>query len=191
MDKINFITEIDFLILDWIAQNMRCAFLDFIMPVLTSLANAGIIWIILAAVLLIIPKTRKLGVVLSIALVCDLLLCNVLLKPLVHRIRPYDLKEGIELIIKKPHDYSFPSGHSAASFTSAFALLFIGAEKRYWIPSMVLSVIIAFSRLYLYVHYPTDVIAGLFIGLLCGFIGAIIVKTIIKYRKKKTDKKQG
>ncbi len=184
------ILDFDFFLLDLIAENLRCPFLDFLMPAVTSLGNAGVIWIILAAVLLVIPKTRRLGAAIAVALVLDLVLCNLLLKPIVARIRPYDLREGIELIIKKPSDYSFPSGHTAASFTSVFAMLFFGAKKRFWIPAAALASTIAFSRLYLYVHYPTDVLGGIFVGLVCGICGTLIVKAFIRLKNKKSGEER-
>ena len=147
------------------------------MCAITRLGDAGIIWILLCIVLLILPKTRKSGVVLMAALLVDLVVCNVILKPLVHRIRPFDVKTGIELLVKRPTDYSFPSGHTAASVASVMAL-YLAGEKKIWVPALVLAVLIAFSRLYLYVHYPTDVLGGMIIGIAAGAIGYWLVKKV-------------
>ena len=116
-------------------QNIHTPWLDKIMVAITSLGNAGILWIVLAAVLLIIPKTRKAGLCMAIALILDLLITNCLLKNLVARTRPYDVANFTDLIVKKPTDYSFPSGHTAASFTAVTAL-FMRKEKllvNFWI----------------------------------------------------------
>ena len=126
---------------------------------------------------LLIPKMRKTGVVMAAALIIDLLLCNVLLKNFVARTRPYDVNTGIQLLVAKLRDYSFPSGHTAASFASATALYFAG-EKKLWKPALVLACLIAVSRLYLYVHYPTDVLGGVVIGIIAGYLGYRLVKVL-------------
>ena len=160
-----------------VLQTIHNPVLDTIMCAITRLGDAGIIWILLCIVLLILPKTRKSGVVLMAALLVDLVVCNVILKPLVHRIRPFDVKTGIELLVKRPTDYSFPSGHTAASIASVMAL-YLAGEKKIWVPALVLAVLIAFSRLYLYVHYPTDVLGGMIIGIAAGAIGYWLVKKV-------------
>lgn len=170
-------------ILDMI-QNLRTPFGDVVVPMITKLGNAGILWIILTLILLIIPKTRKTGVVMTVALLVDLLLCNVLLKNLVARTRPFDVNTSVQLLIAKPHDYSFPSGHTAASFASV-AALYLAGEKKLWKPALVVAVLIACSRLYLYVHYPTDIIGGVVFGTLSGYLGYKITEEIEKRRKKR------
>ena len=144
-------------------QKIRTPLLDIFMSNITKLGNAGIVWILLTIVLLLIPKTRKSGLILASALIVDLILCNGILKPLIARIRPFDVNSAIQLIVAKPHDYSFPSGHTAASFTAVMAL-YLAGEKKLWKIALVLAVLIAFSRLYLYVHYPTDVLGGIITG---------------------------
>ena len=110
--------NIELSILDWI-QTLHTPFLDKIMVFITRLGDAGIIWIVLSIVLLLIPKTRKSGAVMVAALVVDVLLCNIVLKNLVARTRPYDVNTGVHLLVAKLHDYSFPSGHTAASFAAS------------------------------------------------------------------------
>ena len=158
-------------------QTMHNPVLDTLMSAITRLGDAGIIWILLCAVLLILPRTRKSGAILMAALLVDLVVCNGILKPLVHRIRPFDVKTGIELLVKRPMDYSVPSGHTAASFTSVMAL-YLAGEKKLWIPTLVLAVLIAFSRLYLYVHYPSDVLGGITVGAAAGALGYWLVKKV-------------
>ena len=170
--------NIELNILDWI-QTLHTPFLDKIMVFITRLGDAGIIWIVLSIVLLLIPKTRKSGAVMVVALVVDVLLCNIVLKNLVARTRPYDVNTGVHLLVAKLHDYSFPSGHTAASFAAVTALFF--AKEKYRYPALVLAVLIAFSRLYLYVHYPTDILGGILVGILCGVIAYLITRKKLKF----------
>ena len=164
----------DLPILDWIQANLQNGFLDVVMPIITMFGDGGIFWIACAVILLCIPKTRKTGLGMGLALIMGLIVCNITLKPLVQRIRPYDFQQEyfqvtIQLLTERMHDYSFPSGHTIASFEAATVLLI--NNKKLGIPAMILAVLIAFSRLYLYVHYPTDVIFSIFAGILFAFIG--------------------
>lgn len=163
-------------------QTIHTPLLDKILAFITSLGNAGIIWIVLAVVLLILPKTRKTGIIVAAALLMDLVLCNLILKNLVARVRPYDVNTAIAILIKKPLDFSFPSGHTAASF-AAMTALFLAKMKKAWIAALVLAVLIAFSRVYFYVHYPTDVLGGAVVGILSGIIGYAIVEKLDKRRR--------
>lgn len=163
-------------ILDWI-QGFHTPMGDTLMTFITSLGDAGKIWIILTIILLVMPKTRKTGVVMAIALILDLILCNGILKNLVARTRPFDVNTSVQLLIAKPHDYSFPSGHTAASFAAVAALYFAG-EKKMCAPALVLAVLIACSRMYLYVHYPTDILGGMAVGILCGYLANKVVQRI-------------
>lgn len=159
----------DMVILDLIQSNIRTGFMDAIMPFITQLGDAGLIWIILSICLIIPKKTRKIGFVMIIALILNGIICNIILKPMLARIRPFDVNTAIKLLINKPRDFSFPSGHTSASFTAASVLFF--RKSKLFVPSLVLAFLISFSRLYLYVHYPSDVLAGLVLGILCGYIG--------------------
>ena len=168
----------DLPILDWIAANLWNPVLDKIMPLVTVLGDAGIFWIACSVILMLIPKTRKAGFSMGLALLMGVVLCNITLKPLIGRIRPYDYQwevygRTIELLIEAEHDFSFPSGHTIASFEAAFALLL--GNKKLGIPAMVLAVLIAFSRMYLYVHYPTDVIASVILGIGLAILATWIV----------------
>ena len=180
MGLFSFLAEkFDLPILDWIAAHLWCPFLDAVMPVITLLGDAGIFWIAIAVVLLFFPKTRKVGLGMGAALIIGLLLCNVTLKPLIARIRPYDYQMQhfgvtIKLLIEAQHDFSFPSGHTIASFEAATVLLI--HNKKAGIPAMVLACLIAFSRLYLYVHYPTDVITSVILGIGIGILGNWLVQ---------------
>lgn len=171
--------QFDLPILDWIAAHLRCGFLDAVMPVITVLGDGGVFWIALAVLLLLIPKYRKVGLGMGAALLIGLLVCNVTMKPLMARIRPYDFQAEhfgrvIDLLISAPHDYSFPSGHTLASFEAATVLTI--HSRKWGIPALILASLIAFSRLYLYVHYPTDVLFAVVMGIGFGFLGNFLVK---------------
>lgn len=157
----------DLPVLDWIAANLWCPFLDAVMPVITHWGDGGIFWIALALVLVCFPRCRQTGISIIFALLLGLLVCNLCLKPLVGRIRPFDyqLLQGkvIPLLIEAPTDFSFPSGHTIASFEAATVLLL--HYKKWGVPAIVLAALIAFSRLYLYVHYPTDVLTSVVLGI--------------------------
>lgn len=192
MDILSYLAEhFDLPVLEWIAAHLHCGFLDGIMPVVTKLGDAGIFWILLSVVLLLIPKYRKAGLSMGIALLIGLVVCNITLKPLIARPRPYDYQlthfgKTIELLIAAPHDFSFPSGHTLASFEAATALLL--HDRKWGICAIVLASVIAFSRLYLYVHYPTDVLFALVMGIAFGFLGTWIVKKLSQ-RFARKDKK--
>jgi len=164
----------DLPVLDWIQATLQSDFMDKFMPFITKFGDHGTFWMIIAAILFILPKTRKTGLGMAIAMMIGLLVCNVTLKPLVGRIRPYDLQLQefgitIQLLGERMHDFSFPSGHTIASFEAAVVLL--KNSKKMGIPAMILAILISFSRLYLYVHYPTDVIASVILGTLFALIG--------------------
>ena len=161
--------SVEFAILDWIQQHLRCGFLDTVLPAVSWICNHGEVWIILAAVLLLRKRDRWVGVSVALALVLDLVCCNLILKPLVDRVRPFAVNTAVELLTAPPLDASFPSG-TAASFAAVFALKASGS--RLWKPALVLAAAIAFSRLYLYVHWPSDVLFGAVLGTALGYAGA-------------------
>lgn len=163
-------------------QRLHTPVLDQIMVWITRMGDAGIIWILFAVALLFFPKTRKAGILVSLALILEALLCNCLLKPLVDRMRPFEMYPAVELLIRPPVDPSFPSGHTAAGFAALTALLF-SKQKRWWTPVFLLAAAIAFSRLYLYVHYPTDVLGGIAAGVLSGCVAGWIVERFDRRRK--------
>ena len=170
-------------ILDWIQSHLRCGFLDAVLPVITRTADHGELWIILALVLLVIRNQRKYGAAVACGLVLDLVSCNLLLKPLVGRIRPFAVNTAVELLVKAPLDASFPSGHTAASFAAVFALKAAGSPL--WKPALAVAVVISFSRLYLYVHWPSDVLAGALLGAAVGWAGARLAEKAGKILEKR------
>ena len=172
----------DLPILEWIQANLQSTLMDTIMPIITLFGEGGIFWIACAVLLLIFPKTRKTGLAMGFALLLGVLVCNVTMKPLIGRIRPYDFQwqefgKEITLLIEAQHDYSFPSGHTIACFEASVVLML--NDKRLGIPALILAVLVSFSRLYLYVHYPTDVIFSVFAGTLFAFIGNALAGKVI------------
>ena len=164
----------DLPILDWIAANLWCPIFDTVMPVITMFGDGGIFWIAISLILLFTKKYRKVGLGMAFALSMGLLVCNIILKPGVARIRPYDFQmeyfaKEITLIAGGMHDFSFPSGHTIASF-EACTVLMLG-NRKFGIPATILAILVAFSRLYLYLHYPTDVIVSMVLGTIFGILG--------------------
>lgn len=171
----------DLPVLDWIAQHLQCGFLDAVMPVITKLGDAGIFWIAMALVLMVFPRTRRIGLSMGIAMAIGLVACNLIMKPAFGRIRPYDYQlehygKTIPLLISAQHDFSFPSGHTLASFEAATALTL--GKWKWGIPALILACLIAFSRLYLYVHYPTDVLFSVIMGVGFAFVARFLAKKI-------------
>lgn len=176
----------DLPILDWIQANLACPLLDFLMPLITALGDAGIIWIIVSVILLFHRGHRRTGMVMAAALLMGLVICNLGMKPLFQRIRPYDYQlqhygRVIALLIEAETDFSFPSGHTIASFEAATVLLL--RNKKWGVPALILAVVIAFSRLYLYVHYPTDVLCSVILGVAIGYAGNALADKIPIYKK--------
>jgi undecaprenyl-diphosphatase len=143
-------------------QGIHNPVLDKIMVAVSLLGNAGILWIVIGIILLIPQKYRKLGIEMLVSLAVAHVIGNVILKNLVARDRPCWIDPTVPLLLTNPSDYSFPSGHSMIAFAGSVILLL--NDKRIGIPAVLLAVVIAFSRLYNFVHFPTDVLAGILIG---------------------------
>ena len=164
--------QTDFRILDWIQANLRSPWLDWLAPKITFLCEKGWFWILLTLIFLIWKKHRRCGITMLIGLLLGAVIGSVLLKPLVARPRPCWINQDISILIPIPKDYSFPSGHSLISFVSSVILLLY--DRRIGIPAVILAAFIALSRLYLYVHFPTDVLTGTLLGILLAFLAARI-----------------
>lgn len=154
--------SLDWTILHWIQSTLVCPAMDFLMPNITLLGNGGAIWLLAAVVMLITKRYRKYGIFMIVGLALGLLIGNIFLKPLIARPRPCWIDTSVKLLITNPTDYSFPSGHTLSSVIGAAILT--KANRKFGLAAIPLAVLIAFSRLYLYVHYPTDVLAAAILG---------------------------
>lgn len=159
-----FLAELDGNVLLWLQEYIRQEWMHGFWKGITSLGDSGIFWIALSLLLVILKPTRRIGITALMALAIGALITNVALKNLVARIRPYEVVGGLTLLIERQSDFSFPSGHTCASFAAA-GVYWRMMPKKYSVPLLILAVLIAFSRLYVGVHYPSDVLAGMLIGL--------------------------
>ena len=200
----------DFPILEFIRNYLSCDFLDKAMPYITLFGEWGAFWIAIALILLCFRETRKTGWSVGAALLLGVIVCNIVLKRLIQRPRPFDfytmermagldlpqLKGWIPVVREdllllpfvKVKDFSFPSGHTIACFEASTVLLI--KDKRLGIPAAVIAFLVSFSRLYLYVHYPSDVIFSMFAGILLGLLGCAIVSIVYRFLPEKKGKYQ-
>lgn len=162
--------------LDWIQQNVRGPVLDALLPAISALGNAGLIWIAMGLFLLAFKKRREQGAVVLIALALCGLCGNLILKPLIARPRPFAWNPEIQLLINAPRDFSFPSGHSMSSLAAATALFLY--DRKWGGAALALGGVIVFSRLYLYVHFLTDVLMGSLMGVALAFAARWIYRTV-------------
>lgn len=170
MDAIlNTLSNLDGQILLFIQNHLRVAELTPWVIRLTKLGNMGIIWIVISILLLIPKKTRRAGILSLLALLGSLCITNFFMKNYVARVRPYEVVNGLNCLVEKAKDWSFPSGHASAAFASAVAI-YKSRPKRLGVPCLILAFLIALSRLYVGIHYPSDVICGAIIGALIGLI---------------------
>lgn len=173
-------------LLDGLQELLQNTVLDLLMPIISFLGNGGWIWIVCALVLLCLPAYRQTGMTLLAGLLCGLLIGNVLLKLTVARERPCWINDAYALLIKSPSDYSFPSGHTLSSAIGA-TVLTLRNQKFGWV-AIPLAVLIAFSRLYLYVHFPSDVLTGAVLGVAIGFAVTAAMKRLERYRKERLSR---
>ena len=171
------INAFDHSLLYWIQETLRGPVLTPIMTFITHLGDSGILWILVALALMIPRKTRRVGVTCAISMVIGLIVTNLIIKNWAARIRPYEFFNDLVLLIEKQHDFSFPSGHSTNSFACAW-VIFCMVPKKYGVPALILAILIALSRLYVGVHYPTDVLAGVVIGILSAACALQIVRAL-------------
>ena len=164
----------EFEIMTAIHSLVQSDFMDFFMTAISTIGNGGAIWIMVAIIMLATKKYRRLGIKLVIGLILGLVFGNIILKNLIARPRPCWIFENIDMLIAVPQDFSFPSGHTLASFTSAFIL--VAENRKMGIPALIVAILMAFSRMYLFVHFPTDILGGI---ILSGTI-FVIMNTILK-----------
>lgn len=155
------INEFEFPILYWF-QSLHNPVLDAIMTFITKLGDDGLFWIGVGIVCLVLKKHRREGLQVLLTMLVTFIVGNLILKNLFHRSRPCAIDPSIELLLPYPSEYSFPSGHTMNGFAAAFALFF--NNKKLGIPALILAGLIAISRMYHFVHFPTDILGGFCVG---------------------------
>lgn len=172
--------QLDGNILLWIQEHVRNDALTPVMKFITHSGDAGWIWIALALVFLLVKKMRRTGVLMACSLTGSLIINNLILKNLIARVRPYEAVDGLQRIIEAQRDLSFPSGHTGSSFAAA-VVIFLMCPRKIGVPALILAFLIMFSRLYVGVHYPTDVLAGMITGTL---IAVLVCRVYQKMHRK-------
>lgn len=160
-------------------QGLHVQWLTPVMIFLSAIGEVGICWIIISIILVFFPKTRQCGLAMMASMALSFLLGNVVLKNIIARPRPFYADESVQLLIPIPSEYSFPSGHTLNGFTAAFTIFLY--FRKPGVLAFILAGMIAFSRLYFFVHYPTDIIAGIVLGLLDAWVVVYLFK---KYKRK-------
>lgn len=169
---ITFFSNIDQTVLFYIQSNLHSPLLDKIMILASAAGDYGLIWIFLSLLLLINRKTRKIGITALIALILSTILGEGLVKNIIQRPRPYTEFPWVHLLIDESTAYAFPSGHTTSSFAVAYVLS--NYLKRLSPIIWMVALLIAFSRLYLFMHYPSDLVAGIVLGLICGRVATYL-----------------
>ena len=172
----------EFAFLDWLYQ-FRNPVMNTISIFFDYAGAHGEIWIAFTLLLLLFRRTRKAGFAMAVALVLYMAAGHFFLKPLFARPRPCDLNKAVTLLVPRPNGYSFPSGHTSSAFAAAWALF--RNDRQLGIPALVLAAFIGFTRLYLYVHFPTDVLGGIVFGIVLGILGDLLADKLAKFCKKK------
>ncbi|MFZ5969869.1 MAG: phosphatase PAP2 family protein [Bacillota bacterium] len=160
----------DMNIIMFIHQTMQHPILDMIMPWITRLGDGGKIWIVISLLLISMKKYRKAGMMTLCAILLGYILGDVILKNLIQRPRPFVAAPYLNVLIEKPSSFSFPSGHTAVAFAAASMMMKIIRNKGITIFVLLLACTMAFSRLYLQVHYPSDILGGMILGMISASI---------------------
>lgn len=164
-------------------QKLHTDWLDPVMILVSALGNGGLIWIALSVVLAVPKRTRACGLTMMGAMALSFLIGNLFLKNVIARPRPFVVDGSVTLLIPKPGEYSFPSGHTLNSVTAAMVIFLY--FKKAGIAALVLAGLIAFSRMYLFVHYPTDILGGIILGIMDAMLAYKIAQMIIKKREER------
>ena len=181
------ISAVEINVLLFIQDHIRNAVLDVIMPIITNIGYKGLVPILIILFMLIVRRYRAVGLTAMAAFIGNVLVVNVILKNIVARIRPYDSYDALNLLCDKQDDFSYPSGHTAAVCCVAFVLFFC-FPKKVGIPAVIVAVLVGFSRLYIGVHYPTDVLVGGLVGFLMAYLSSLYLYP--RFRKLKICKKK-
>jgi len=167
----------------WIQEVVRCGVLNALLTVYTQLGNSGLLWIVLCLAFLLHPKTRRAGVAGLMALLFSLLFTNLLIKHLVGRTRPWLLVEGLIPLVAEGDPNSFPSGHTSAAFAAAVAWSRTLPRRWMGVTGLVMAALMGLSRLYVGVHFPTDVLCGAIVGTICGLLGWKVLEKWEEHKK--------
>lgn len=167
------IQKLDNYILYAIKKYVQNKYLDILMTIITAMGNLGLIWIIIAVALLLDKPYRLIGYIVIFTLVVSTIVGEGIIKHIVRRVRPCNQQNNVSLLIRKPISYSFPSGHTVSSFAVAEVLSMYFTQ--YKLTFIAIAFLIALSRVYLYVHYPSDIIAGIIVGILCSRVIFIVL----------------
>ena len=173
------INQFDKSILLWVQDGVRSDALTPVMKVITYMGDKGILWIVLTLVLIAIKRTRRVGLTCALAMIFGLLFTNLVIKNWVARTRPYEVFDELTLIINKQHDFSFPSGHATNSLATA-TVMFCMLPRKWGVPALIMAILISLSRIYVGVHYPTDILGGAIIGVGSAFLAMKLTPKIIK-----------
>ena len=173
--------NIDKAIVDFIHFGLKNSIFDFLMPKITHLGDIGIIWIVISIALIITKKYRKIGITSILALLLSLLFTDATIKQFIQRQRPITRYPIENALIAIPTTFSFPSGHTSSSFAAAWVLY--RQMDKYKLSFLILAALIAFSRMYLYVHYLSDVVAGVLVGIISATLAIIIVNKAVNRKK--------
>ena len=171
---LEFINNLDFSVLYWVQEHLRCGFLDGLCSILSVAFEGGVGWFVICAVLLCFRKTRVVGVVMGISILLAFFVGELCMKNIFCRVRPCNQDLSVALAIKRPTAYSFPSGHTGSSFAAAMAIFLW--NKKWGMPALIFASVMGLSRLYLFVHFPTDVLAGAVLGILCALTVWLVFK---------------
>ncbi|GMQ62922.1 phosphatase PAP2 family protein [Vallitalea maricola] len=169
------INRIDQNIILYISEHLRTPVLDSIMVFFSRIGNAGLVWIVICILLLASKKYRTVGIIAATVLITNTILGELILKNAIGRIRPYDAL-GLDIIIDKLNSFSMPSGHAISSFSVAFIVAFLVKKWKVYLPILILAIVITLSRVYLSVHYPTDVLLSIIIAFIVSFTATKIAR---------------
>lgn len=156
-------------ILLFLQNYVRNPVLNALLIPFTLSNNAGISCILIVAVFIYFKSLRKAGILMGISLLLEFLLNNLIIKNLFARIRPYEVIDGLILLVGKAPDYSFPSGHTGSAFALA-VVIFMVMDRKYGVIALILASLMGFSRLYVGIHYPSDVLGGVILGVVTSVI---------------------
>lgn len=173
----NFLT-LDGSILIWIQENLR-GVMDSFMVFYTHLGDGGVLWLAICVVMCIFSETRRTGYMALSSMAFGVICTNVILKNVFNRVRPYEVVSGLSTLIGAQHDSSFPSGHTTAAFAVAMIVARYAPERWMIAGVSVLAILMAFSRLYVGVHYPSDIIGGILVGIFCAWLSVVFEKKLM------------